>query len=116
MINILARIKLSIPFITVSMIIWSGDSAFSQNLINVTDYGAKPWSFENAVPALKLAIEACKNESNVILVFPECRYDFWPEHAEVRNYFISNTSSETECPSKLKTIGLLFEGMKNLTI
>ena len=92
------------------------DTLSRNNLINVTDYGAKPGSFEDAVPALKMAIEACKKDGAKRLVFPEGRYDFWPEHAEKRNYFISNTSSETECPSKLKTVGLLFEKMKNLTI
>jgi hypothetical protein len=85
-------------------------------VVNVTDYGAKPWSFENVVPAVKLAILACNKNTPVVLVFPRGRYDFWPEHAEQRNYFISNTSSAEECPSKLKTIGLLFDKMKNLTI
>ncbi|MEP6612414.1 MAG: right-handed parallel beta-helix repeat-containing protein [Mucilaginibacter sp.] len=94
-----------------------GEETLSHNnLINVTDYGVKPGSFEDAVPALKMAIEACKKNGAIKLVFPEGRYDFWPEHAEKRNYFISNTSSETECPSKLKTVGLLFEKMKNLTL
>src|SRR6185312_12410919 len=49
-------------------------------------------------------------------VFPKGRYDFWPQAAETRNYYISNTSSEAECPSKLKQIGLLFENLKNITI
>jgi len=88
----------------------------SAKVINAGDYGAKPGSFEDAEPALKMAIESCKKEGPITLVFPEGRYDFYPEHAEKREYFISNTSSETDCPSKLKTIGLLFEKMKNLTI
>lgn len=92
------------------------DTLFSGNTISVTDYGAKSGSFENAEPAIKKAIEACKKNNKARLVFPKGRYDFWPEYAERRNYFISNTSSETECPSKIKTIGLLFEGVKNLTI
>jgi hypothetical protein len=92
------------------------DTLSTGNLINVTDYGAKPGSYENAVPALKKAIEACKKNGQATLIFPNGRYDFWPEDAERRNYFISNTSSEEECPSKVKTIGLLFERMKNLTI
>jgi hypothetical protein len=109
--NVLAGIILITVFCTFQNAL--GQSAIS---VNVTDYGAKPGSFEDAEPALKMAIEACKNKGPITLVFPEGRYDFWPEHAERRNYFISNTSSEVECPSKLKTIGLLFERMKDLTI
>ena len=97
-------------------VIQPGVYAQKMDTIRVSDFGAKPNSFENVEPAIKLAIEACKKKSDVVLVFPEGRYDFWPEHAEIRNYFISNTSSEIECPSKLKTIGLLFEGMKNVRI
>lgn len=82
--------------------------------IRITDI--KPNSFEDAVPAVKKAIAACKARGATVLEFPEGRYDFWPEHAEKKEYFISNTSSETECPSKVKTIGVLVEGIKNLTI
>jgi len=111
---------LSVRSASLTLIVSSGIQLgmFAQkaDTIRVSDFGIKPNSFENAVPALKLAIEACKSKSGVVLLFTEGRYDFWPEHAEVRNYFVSNTSSETECPSKLKTIGLLFEGIKNLTL
>ena len=88
----------------------------AQQIVDVTRFGIQPNSFEDAVPSVKKAIEACKNKDSVILSFPKGRYDFWPAEAEIRNYYISNTSSETECPSKLKKIGLLFEQMKNITI
>jgi hypothetical protein len=51
-----------------------------------------------------------------VLVIPHGRYDLYPDSAIKKTYFISNTSSETECPSKVKTIGLLFEGIRNLRI
>jgi hypothetical protein len=54
--------------------------------------------------------------SNVKPVFENGRYDIWPEDSPKREYFISNTSTERECPSKIKTIGLLFENSKNLLI
>lgn len=87
-----------------------------QQVISVSDYGIKPNTFADATMDVKKAINACKDGTATTLVFPKGRYDFWPEHAEVRNYYVSNTSSEKECPSKLKTIGLLFEKKKNLTI
>ncbi|MDP4184028.1 MAG: right-handed parallel beta-helix repeat-containing protein [Bacteroidota bacterium] len=91
---------------------------YSQSIdtIKVCDYGIKPNMFEDVAINVVKAINACKNKKNPMLVFEKGRYDFYPAHAEVRNYFISNSSSEEECPSKLKTIGLLFEGIKNLKI
>lgn len=91
-------------------------TATHAQMISVTDFGAKPDSFEDAVESVQQAIEKCKNTSGAILVFPKGRYDFWPDKAMQREYFISNTSSESECPSKIKNIGLLFEKMNNLTI
>ncbi len=84
--------------------------------ISVEDFGVKPHSFKDAVEGVKQAIEACKKHPDAKLVFPEGRYDFWPDKAEKREYYVSNTTTETECPSKIKHIGLLFENMKNLTV
>ena len=50
------------------------------------------------------------------MVFPKGRYDIWPENAIRKEYFISNTSTERECPSKIKTIGLLFENIHHLRV
>jgi hypothetical protein len=84
--------------------------------ISVADFGVRANSFADAVEGVKQAIAACKAQPGATLVFPKGRYDFYPDSAEKREYYISNTSSETECPSKVKTIGLLFEDMKNLTV
>ena len=103
-------------FLVLTIICVSAMPDFGQKTILVSDSGLKPNTFTDATSMVKKAIEACSAETATTLVFPKGRYDFWPEHAEVRNYFISNTSSEKECPSKLKYIGLLFENKKNLTI
>lgn len=84
--------------------------------VRVSEFGAVPYSYENAVGALQQAIRACHERRARVLLFDEGCYDFWPEGAERREYFISNTSSEEECPSKMKTIGLLFEGAENLAV
>ncbi len=91
-------------------------SVLQAQLVNVIDFGVKPNSFGDATPGVQQAIAACKGKPGATLVFPQGRYDFWPEKAERREYFISNTSTESECPSKIKTIGLLFENMNDLTI
>ena len=90
-------------------------SAFADS-VNVKDYGVTPNSFSDATAGVKRAIAACKETKADVLVFPEGRYDFWPADSEKREYYISNTSSESECPSKIKNIGLLFENIDGLTI
>lgn len=87
-----------------------------KDTVYVSDFGAQPYSFENCVTKLQAAIAHCKQSGAKVLSFGTGRYDIWPEGAIRREYFISNTSTEKECPSKVKTIGLLFEGLKNLTI
>lgn len=90
--------------------------AQSKDTIHIADFGATPYSYENAVTKIQSAIEACKQSGAKVLVFENGRYDIWPEGAIRKEYFITNTSTEEECPSKVKTVGLLFEGLKNLTV
>ena len=84
--------------------------------VSVTDFGAVANSKADATPAIRKAIEACRGKKSAVLLFPKGRYDLFAGSAVRKEYFISNTSSETECPSKIKTIGILLEGMKNLRI
>lgn len=80
------------------------------------DYGVKPNTFENMTVKLQHAIKACKDCQAKVLVLDEGRYDIWPEGATRREMFITNTSTEEECPSKVKTFGVLFEDMSGLTV
>lgn len=91
---------------------WAGQ----QDTVHVADFGVKPYTYENQVERLQNAIRACKDRKAKVLVFEKGRYDFWPEGAIRKEYFVSNTSTEKECPSKIKTVGLLFENMEGLTI
>lgn len=90
--------------------------AQQRDTVRVSDFGARPYTYENCVSRLQEAISECKRSGARVLSFEKGRYDIWPEGAIRREHFISNTSTEQECPSKVKTIGLLFEDMKNLTI
>lgn len=87
----------------------------SRDTVYVSDY-VKPNTYENCVEGIQQAIEACKNRGAKVLSFDRGRYDIWPEKAIRKEYFISNTSTEQECPSKIKTVGLLFDGIKGLEI
>ncbi|WP_455674691.1 alpha-1,3-galactosidase-related protein [Phocaeicola sp.] len=91
-------------------------SAQQKDTVHVADFGVKPYSYENSVEKLQAAIQACKQQKAKVLAFEKGRYDFWPEGAVRKEYFITNTSTEQECPSKVKTIGILFENMEGLTI
>lgn len=85
-------------------------------ILNVSDFGIKPNTFFDVTESIQQVINASSENENTTIVFPKGRYDFWPDKAEKREYFITNTSSETDCPSKVKSIGLLFENKKNITI
>ena len=89
--------------------------AQSRDTVFVTDY-VKPNTYENCVKGFQDAIRACKEKKAKVLSFQKGRYDIWPEGATRKEYFISNTSTEQECPSKIKTIGLLFDNINDLEI
>lgn len=98
------------------VVLFAGIVSKAQQVINVSDYGAVANSFADATPALQKAIAAVHSDGPVVLRFSQGRYDFWRQQALERNYYISNTSSEKECPSKIKKIGLLFEHKKNILV
>lgn len=78
--------------------------------------GIRPNTYANCVAQVQEALRQCRQRHCRVLRFEAGRYDFWPEGASRRELFVSNTSSETECPSKEKVIGLLLEEMADLTI
>ncbi|WP_142686593.1 alpha-1,3-galactosidase-related protein [Chitinophaga polysaccharea] len=91
-------------------------TVISQERIHVNSFGLAPNTFTDATTRVQQAIAACKDKPGAILEFAPGRYDFYPDSAVKKVYFISNTSSETEVPEKTKTIGLFFEHFKDLTI
>lgn len=91
-------------------------NAISAQTITITDFGAKPNSFADAVPAIQKAIEECRGQNQSVISFPKGRYDFWPDDAAETHYYISNSSSELEFPIKKQRVGLLLKNLKNVTI
>ena len=86
--------------------------------INVLDYGADPTGVRDSTTAIWEALQAAKEaeddgKNQVILDFPKGEYHIYKDHAQVREYHTSNTNS---IQSPEKTIGILIEGHKNLTI
>ena len=84
--------------------------------VKVSDYGAIADSGQDAVPAFRAAIDACRESGASVLRLDPGQYDFYPDSATRREIFVSNTSSEIECPSKVKTIGILLENLDGLTV
>jgi len=86
-------------------------AGLAEETINVTDFGVKPNSRENAVPAVQRALAACRESGATAIVFPKGRYDFWPEDAIKRVYYESNSYDNNP-----KTCAIMLEDFKNLTI
>ncbi|MGO4546679.1 right-handed parallel beta-helix repeat-containing protein [Paenibacillus sp. 2TAB23] len=86
--------------------------------LEFAQFGGKPDSGEDAVPAMKRAIEAASRISGtaVTLVVEPGRYDFYAESAERAVYYMSNTASETENPNPVKTIGICLKGLNNFVL
>lgn len=93
-----------------------GMQAQQKDTLFVADYGIHPYSYENQTVRMQSVIDDCKKFKTKVLVFEKGRYDFWPEGAVRKEYFITNTSTEQECPSKMKTIGMFFEEVEGLTV
>ena len=87
-----------------------------KDTVFVADYGIRPYTYQSISGKLRTVLDDCKRLGAKVLVLENGRYDFWPEDACRRDYFISNTSSEEECPSKTKTLGILLDGMHDLTV
>ena len=56
--------------------------------------------------AVKKALRQAKTVKNPLLLFETGRYDFWPQYAEERDYYESNTNDIN--PERL---GILIEGI-----
>lgn len=107
---------MKINYILLLLGLFVHDVIQAQKKINVTEYGVIPNSFSDATSGVRKAIEAARNEASSVINFPEGRYDFWPDQAEEHVYYISNTSTEKEYPSKKQRAGLYLKGLKNITI
>ena len=77
----------------------------------ITDFGIRPNSREDAVPAVQAALEACRKKQNPLLFFPAGRYDFHPQRAIKKIYYESNTTDNNP-----KVNAIMIEGFKKLVI
>lgn len=88
----------------------------SKRLLDATDFGAAPDSGDDAAPALRAALAAASTAGpGARLLLPPGRYDVWPERADRRELYVSNTVG-ADPRHRLKTIGLLIENMTDFEI
>lgn len=85
----------------------------TKNRYDLSDFGLVPDQKENASPLMAKALQkiAASHTGNdtVTIVLPKGRYDFYPEGAAQKEYFISNHDQDNP-----KLVGLPFEQMKNI--
>ena len=79
-----------------------------------SDFGVVPGTGEDMTREVALAIETIKAEragKPAVLVFEAGEYDFYPDSANVREYYVSNHDQDNP-----KLVALALEGVRNLTI
>lgn len=106
---------LSKRFLTIlplTMMICGGISA--RNVVDATEFGVYPDTYRNCVEEIRSAIDYCREHPSTTLRFQPGRYDIWPDGAVKKEVYISNTSSESQCPSKVKTFGILLDGLDDV--
>ena len=95
--------------------VWLAVSAFAgSKVVEMRNYGLVPDTHENLSPKLQKALQDIKSQvalgDKVTLLFESGRYDFHPEGAAVREYYISNHDQDNP-----KTVGFPLEDWKGLT-
>lgn len=83
---------------------------------DIADFGVKADTGADVTAAFNDALRLCRERGVRLLRLEGGVYDFWPENAAEREIFVSNTSSESECPDKVKRIGILIDDQHGLTI
>ncbi|GAA1307481.1 hypothetical protein Psi02_46050 [Planotetraspora silvatica] len=85
-------------------------------LFDVTDFGVLPGSHVDAAPGVRAALRAAGDVAGpVVLRFPPGDYHLWPDDAQRRELYVSNTVGDDPRHS-VKAIALLVEATDDLVI
>ena len=85
-----------------------------EKVYHASDFGIVPNTGEDMTEEVAKAIAAIKAERKgkpAVLKFKAGEYDFYPDSANVREYYISNHDQDNP-----KRVAIAFEGVKNLTL
>lgn len=85
--------------------------------IFLSDYGIRPDTGDDLLPALKKAIESAKkNGSSCEILLENGVYDIYHNHLTPLDIHISNTHSEQEGESITRHFAILFDGCRGITL
>jgi len=80
------------------------------NKIKVTDHGIIPNTKQSITSKINKRTKNL-NDEQVTIVFPNGRYDFYPDSSYFKSYFETNTYDVNP-----KRLAILLEGKKNITV
>lgn len=103
--------RIFIPLLSSAILAVSG---FAEVKVDLSNYGIYPNTGKNMSVKMENVIKDVAKRyegENVTLCFTAGRYDFYPEKATQKSYFISNHDQD-----RSKYIGICVEGFQNLTI
>ena len=89
--------------------------------IDVTDFGADPGGKSDSAEAVIKALDEAERiqeespDESIVISFPKGEYQIYPDKAEERELYVSNTVG-ADTTYKDKKIGILVEDLKNITI
>lgn len=80
---------------------------------DLSRYGVKPDTGENSSPLIAKALQEIAalpaTDDSIVIVLPKGRYDFYPDGASEREYYISNHDQDNP-----KRVGLAFENLNRV--
>ena len=89
-------------------------SCSNEKVYHASDFGIIPNTGEDMTQEIVKAIETIKSEragDPAVLLFEAGEYDFYPDSANVREYYVSNHDQDNP-----KRVAVVLEGVKNLTL
>lgn len=89
-------------------------SCSNEKVYHASDFGIIPNTGEDMTQEIVKAIETIKSEragEPAVLLFESGEYDFYPDSANVREYYVSNHDQDNP-----KRVAVVLEGVKNLTL
>ncbi len=99
--------------LTLLLIIMTVSGAAAER-VDARKFGILPDTYRSMTDGMIAAMEYCKSHPGTTLVFEPGRYDIWPEGAVRKEVYVSNTSSESECSSKIKCFGIFLDSLENV--
>lgn len=89
-----------------------GGACSSERTYDLSEYGLSPVEHVDNAPRMAKALERIREkcgDRTIVVTLPKGRYEFYPDSAVERVYFISNHDQANP-----KKVGLPFEGMRNM--